>query len=452
MGSDLASAWAEGTGAGMALRQALPDWIARQPWYTGPIPTGIALRFETLRAGHPEWVHAIARVETGRGTCSYQLPLGVRRENCTVPAQAVIAHHVEGDVYDALHDPELVWTLVRLVDSGLSSGSLQGMPQVTGEVRSRRFPPVVHDDGTTTVIRFEGQVELRVFRLLTSGEHPGVALLRTLRTTGPRHLPPLLGTLDVVHGGRRSTLASLHRSPPHEVCGWDHAARSLVDDLRSARQDYRQHAFQLGAALARTHLDLADTLGLRIVDDAYLSDLVTSMHARLDAALAEVSSLRRFDSGLRARFDLARLGGQPLRLQKVHGDLDLGRVRRAATGWLFHGFGERLGALAQPQPTLVDIASVLLSFRHTALRLEAAGGLGGGTSPAVTQWVNAVRSAFCDGYASTSDDPRSSWSLLQALELHRAVGELHHHHRYRPGHEVLPLTAISLTVTGSVPL
>lgn len=63
-------------------------------------------------------------------------------------------------------------------------------------------------------------------------------------------------------------------------------------------------------------------------------------------------------------------------------------------------------------------------------------------------WARRNRNAFCDGYSYTAKDPRTNTKLLTALELDRAVYEVAYEHRHRPEWTIIPLSAISESVTG----
>jgi maltokinase len=174
------------------------------------------------------------------------------------------------------------------------------------------------------------------------------------------------------------------------------------------------------------------------------------MFHRLEVALAAVPELTRHADLIGSAFsDLAKLG-QPLLVQRVHGDYHLGQVMRTQTGWVVLDFeGEPAVPLAQRRarsPALRDVAGILRSFDYAARyqllshpdqdqeRLQ----------PLAREWVRRNQAAFCSGYAEAGGmDPAAHTTLLRALVLDKAVYEVMYEARNRPDWLSIPLGSIA---------
>jgi maltokinase len=235
--------------------------------------------------------------------------------------------------------------------------------------------------------------------------------------------------------------------------GWATATASVRDLLAEADLhadevggDFAGEATRLGTAVAEVHADLAHILGTETVGVEEISGEVDAMHARLDAALAEVPALREHDEVLRAAFDGARELDAPVTVQQVHGDLHLGQVLRSTKGWVLIDFeGEPAASPAArlvPRSPLRDVAAMLRSFDYAAFHLLAGGGDDRQLLARATEWSDRNRTAFCDGYAKVAEDPRGSEALLRAFELDKAVYEVAYEYHNRPDWLAIPLAAI----------
>ncbi|MGI5499225.1 maltokinase N-terminal cap-like domain-containing protein [Lentzea sp. CA-135723] len=437
--------------------QVLPEqfdrWLEAQPWFRGRGPVTCE-RATVLHHGDPSLVHLVLACDGRR----YQLLLGVRDELPERLAHARIGVAGERVAYEAVYDPELTAVLLgHFEDSAEVEGlRFQGAlpPRYTAAPVGRPFPGPQRNSS----IVYGRKHVLKFFRELTPGDNPELVLHNALHSAGDPHIAPPQGALESELDGERTTLAVLHEFVPLGALGWPMATASVRDflaspgdDPQSAGGDFAAEAHRLGRAVARVHADLRETLGEQIAGPADEKEFVAALHSRLDAALAEVPALAEFETGVRARYDAVLATGEPLRLQRVHGDLHLGQVLRSPLTWVlvdFEGEPDRDAAdRARPRPAEHDVATALRSLHYAAAQLLV-GADDAELGPRAARWLAHNRAAFRAGYAEVSPDRTPGGALLTAVELDRAVLEVRHEHRFRPEWMVIPLFAIAETVTG----
>jgi maltokinase len=221
-------------------------------------------------------------------------------------------------------------------------------------------------------------------------------------------------------------------------------------DLHAAEVggDFAGEAERLGAATAAVHLDLADVFGTVDLPEADVRGLADGMRARLEDACRQVPDLTPHAAVLGAAYDDLAKYTEPIRLQRVHGDLHLGQVMRTELGWLLLDFeGEPARPLDQrraPASALRDVAGMLRSFEYAARHM-----LGGHPNEEqlefrAREWTGRNRAAFCRGYAEAGGlDPNAHEVLLRAFEYDKAVYEVLYEARNRPSWTHIPLGSLN---------
>jgi maltokinase len=449
----------------MTFEDTLATWLPAQRWYSGTGATArdlVITADTTLAAGDPELRHLIITVSSGAGPARYQVLVGIR--SC-VPDS--LRHAVMGPAgpgrtaYEALHDPALTKIL------------LQGMAEqlTVGQVRFVREPGAVIDTGLTslmltgeqsnTSLIFGESAILKVLRRIFPGQNPDLEVTRALARRGSRHVAEPFGWIEAESDGGPILLGILSRYLPAASDGWSLAATSLRDlysgdGVRAqgtihpdqAGGDFAGEAFRLGVATAEVHADLAAAFGVAERPPGAFAELADRMIRNLDAARAEVPELQRYADKLRGYYaDLAAIG-EPMLVQRIHGDYHLGQVLRTTTGWVVLDFeGEPLVPLQErraPHLALRDVAGMLRSFdyaaRHQLLDRPDAEQL----RDTADEWVERSQAAFGKGYAETGGtDPQSHAALLRALMLDKAVYEVVYEARHRPSWLPIPLEQIA---------
>ncbi|MDT4985750.1 MAG: maltokinase, partial [Pseudonocardiales bacterium] len=212
--------------------------------------------------------------------------------------------------------------------------------------------------------------------------------------------------------------------------------------------DFAGEAERLGAAVAETHLDLAQAFGESTAASDELTARIAGMHARLDNALAIVPELEPLADGLRATFDAVGSIDAPLTLQRIHGDLHLGQALRTVRRWVIIDFeGEPMADLSarrDPDSPLRDIAGMLRSFEYAGHYRIIETGTDSQLAYRADEWTHRNRDAFCNGYAAAAGhDPRDQADLLHALEADKAVYEAVYETRNRPNWLPIPLASLA---------
>ena len=271
------------------------------------------------------------------------------------------------------------------------------------------------DQSNTSVVLGE-QVIVKLFRRVAVGVDPDIELNRVLGAGGNPHVARLLGCYDITEDGNPFPLAMASQYFAGSVNGLTMATAGDLD----AGESYR-----LGEAVASVHTDLAAALGTSTATMP-----VDRMRRRLASAVTSVPRLAEYVPAIEDRY--GALAGEPIGVQRVHGDLHLGQVLRTPQAWLLIDFEGEPGAAPaqrrQPDSPLRDTASMLRSFGYAQL-------------------AQANSDAFCEGYGLRSGtDPREHAAVLAGYELDKAVHETAYAAQYRPDWLHIPMDAIARLV------
>ena len=463
----------------------LTTWIGEARWFAGK---GREWRLEGLRRvgqlpGAPDGLRVaidlaeISYAGTGEEdeaeTDLYQLPLAFYTEPQDRIGHAFVGEWDDEDfghafVYDALHDRQAMalwlaafaspeWTTER--------GQLDFHRMPGHELDLDAHSTLFSGEQSNSSVAFGEDALMKVFRKVTPGVNPDIAIHQVLTEAGSTHVASLYGWLDLVDDDTFTTiqLAMLQQFLRTASDGWDLALASVRNlfaeaDLHADEVggDFAGEAARLGVALAEVHADLAAHFPVDQRDGAALDELAGAMEGRLDAALDVVPDLAPHEARLRATFGRIR-DLDHVEVQQVHGDLHLGQTLRTVKGWKIVDFeGEPAKPLAerlQPDSVWRDIAGMIRSFDY-APRVVAMRGSGLDDDAETDQrnyraseWSARNRASFLQAYAQQrGEEPGpSAHALLDAYLADKVVYEAVYEARNRPGWLSIPLAALGET-------
>lgn len=318
--------------------------------------------------------------------------------------------------------------------------------------------PVSAEQSNSSVVIGQ-EVILKLFRRLQAGTNPDVEVTTGLDRVGFNHLASPLG----VWSDQGYDLAVAQEFLAGGSEGWALALTSLRDlyasgddDPAAAGGDFAGEARRIGEMTARMHVALRAAFG---VEDSNLEDWARTLTGQVDQLGLGPEAARTAE---RLSAAVASLG--PVPSIRVHGDLHLGQVMRAESGWFVLDFeGEPSRPVAErrlPWPAAKDVAGMLRSFDYAAavaLR-EHKDAERDELAPRGRAWEQRSRAAFLDGYRSVEEiesvlppgGPASEAdrALLELFELDKAVYEVTYERAHRPDWADIPLSAIERLAAG----
>ncbi|KAA0917878.1 hypothetical protein [Dietzia sp. ANT_WB102] len=447
------------------LTRLLAEWLPEQRWFAGKglELTGVRIARRVVFLDEPEVLveHLLVDLEVDGRPQRYQVPIatalelpGDRRAFPLTPEGASPV------VYDGLRDPRGTESLLRHLGGQHEVGGLRFRLVAGATLPEPTWGRLLEGEQSNSSLVFGDDLMVKVFRLIQPGVNPDVELHAALADRECPSVAPLRGWVEldddegVDTGTGPTTLAMAQEFMAGAADGWAMATASVRDlfaeaDLLAEEvgTDFADESFRLGAAVAQVHEDLAAATGVSTRDG---TDLVASMRARLDSAVAEVPELAGYVDAARAVFDEVA-GSGAVRVHRVHGDLHLGQTLRVPDRWIVIDFeGEPAAPLAErrvPDSPARDVAGILRSLDYAAqhtlvgvedrqLRFRA------------REWRDRNVDAFCRGYAEVSDyDPRDTGALLRAYTLDKALYEVVYETRNRPGWVAVPMGAVERILT-----
>ena len=449
------------------MKDVLRDFIAHTRWFGGkgrPFDVTEVRRLGTLGDGEPtlalELVTLAYRDDEG-GEDLYQVPLALY----PTPQEHLEHAHVgtwddrdvgPSHVYDAVHDRAAMALLLEGFASP-PAGPLH-FERVPGhELDLTTHSTLFSGEQSNSSVAFGEDALLKLFRRITPGRNPDVAVHDVLTRAGSDHVAALYGWIETGDGDDLLQLAMLSQFLRTASDGWELALASVRNlfaegDLHADEVggDFAGEAARLGVALRETHESLAEHFPVHVRDAADQSALAAGMHARLDAASQVVPELAEHAPALRGAFDrVAEVNDRAI--QQIHADLHLGQTLRTVKGWKIVDFegepAKPLAERARPDSPWRDVAGMLRSFDYAPRVVErsyADAEPAGADQRAfrAAEWSKRNRSVFLEAYAGrplTADED----TLLAAYVADKAVYEAVYEARNRPSWVSIPLDAIA---------
>lgn len=434
-----------------ALTPLLPAYLAAQRWYDHerpPTEVSVAASEQWL-AGDPDlwWLLVDARDGT-RDLGRYQVVVGAR----TAPELLDFLHGKEteiiGRVQQVEGDASEMIAYDAIIDAPLA---IELLGRIAPEAEATQVRALNVEQSNSSVV-FDEKIIVKLFRRVHEGANPDVEAIDRLLAEGYEHVPRQIGVLDHPHrSGAVQHLAVAREYLAGATDGWHLALTSLRivyarhEHAAASGGDFGPDAKRLGVITAQAHLALARAFGTSKAD---VSAWVAGFRSQLDRVRDHVPA-----DDISARYDrLSQLRdvGPAVR---IHGDLHLGQVLRADTGWYLIDFeGEPARPLAErvlPSSPLRDVAGMLRSFHYAAEvgRWEGAHDDEDAHAEAI-EWESRARDQFLEGYFETEGidtllpDEETRRALLQGFELDKATYEVAYEVSYRPTWVPIPTRAI----------
>ncbi len=392
----------------------------------------------------------------------YQVPLSFYEQPENRLDHAFVGWWEDSDhgwqhAYDALHDRAAMALWQRAFDQEAEAGGLTFHRLPGHKLDLGAHSTLYSGEQSNSSVAFGEDALMKVFRKVTPGVNPDIAVHEVLTRTGSDHVPALYGWLDARYGGETLQLAMLQQFLRTASDGWDLAlasVRSLFADpeihAHDSGGDFAGEATRLGEALREVHEDLREHFPSETRPAAAAAELAATMTGRLEGALGVVPELSEHAATLRATFDaVSKLDG--LQVQQIHGDLHLGQTLRTSHGWKIVDFeGEPAKALAErqlPDSPWRDVAGMLRSFDYAARVVQRSLSTSDETDAELIdtraqEWSERNKNHFLFAYAGGELDHEQQ-VLLGAYVADKAVYETVYETRNRPSWVTIPLQAVA---------
>ncbi len=448
----------------------LTTFIASARWFGGK-----GRQFRVTGARRLGWVetgtdaHASIEIVTLAyddavgGEDLYQLPLAYYPERQDRLDHAFVGWWEEPElggfvhVYDAVHDRDAMAGWLLAFDQEAKGDALTFHRLPGHDLDTTAHSTLFSGEQSNSSMAFGDDALLKVFRKVTPGVNPDIAVHKVLTEAGSSHVAHLYGWLEASEDGQPLQLAMLQQFLRTATDGWDAALASVRNlfaegDLHADEVggDFAAEAARLGESLAEVHRTLAAHFPTHVRTPAQQAELAEAMTARLDAALDVVPDLAPYADGLRAKF--AAVGEvRGVEVQQVHGDLHLGQTLRTVKGWKIVDFeGEPAKPLAErvlPDSAWRDVAGMLRSFDYAPRVAERQADASDDTGVEqrafrAAEWSERNCAAFLTAYVGNRELTDDEQTLLDGYVADKAVYEVVYEARNRPSWVPVPLTAI----------
>ena len=235
----------------------------------------------------------------------YQLPLAFYPEREERLDHAFVGWWEEPElggyvhVYDAPHDREAMAGWLAAFDQPATGGPLEWHRLPGHDLDTEAHSTLFSGEQSNSSLAFGDDALLKVFRKVTPGVNPDIAVHRVLTEAGSTHVAHLYGWLEVADdSGPPLQLAMLQQFLRTASDGWESALASVRNlfaeaDLHADEVggDFAGEAARLGESLAEVHQVLAEHFPTHVRTAEQQAELAAAMTGRLDAALDVVPEL-----------------------------------------------------------------------------------------------------------------------------------------------------------------
>jgi maltose alpha-D-glucosyltransferase/alpha-amylase len=487
-------------------RETLPAYLQKRRWF--------GVKDEHLRSANIAYLAPIDQerdvlaaeieVETDTSTTRWQLPLSIAWEDeqmSALPGQLALARVRKGRRVGLLTDAFALAPLARRMLAALANSEriqtsdgeivFEPTPDKTDVLNRPADAPVfwLTAEQSNSSLVVDDAVIVKIFRRITTGEHPEAEMSRYLTAHNFANAPALLGEVTRIDGrGERHALAVAQAFVRNQGDAWSWAmnqfhrafddtttreasGESRMDDIR----DYHAIATAIGRQLGTMHVVLAQPTD----DQAFapkqasaedVAAWVERATGFLGQAFEAIAQRKSWDNE-RAEADAnALLGrrealieavrglgasGEGALMTRIHGDFHLGQVLVASgDAYIIDFEGEPARPLEERRrksSPLRDVAGLLRSIDYAAASMaDPKNILASRVSPGrrerlVTRLREGAEKAFLHGYReATSGLPSlDNKRLLDFFVIEKAAYEINYEAANRPSWLGIPVHGLA---------
>jgi maltose alpha-D-glucosyltransferase/alpha-amylase len=490
------------SGRDLIEHEALPQYLAKRRWFAlkdQTVRTARVANLTDIGEGSREILLAELEVKANGAASRWLLPLAVFYEdepsaalaNRLALARVRRGRHL-GLLTDAFALPEFARAVMGALAAGREFKNPEGVLQFRPTESGRALLHAAGDaeinwltaEQSNSSLTVGDIAMLKIFRRVSSGQHPEAEMGRYLTAAGFAHAPALLGEIvQCAAGGTAHTLAVALGFIRNQGDAWswilDHLTRaldSLADDSElDVLSDCEAIAAVIGRRLGEMHAVLA-----RQTSDAAFAPKPADLHdtaawvrkteQRLDKAFSAMEHSRDWSSAADAEHakslvqarskltsavkSLAKSGAGTL-MTRIHGDFHLGQVLVASgDAYIIDFEGEPAVPIeerrARTSP-LRDVAGLLRSIDYAGAALRE--GKGVAAAPAdeaqrdtlIAEFCRRTRQAFLHEYwaARGAAATAAERTLLDLFLIEKAAYEIAYEAANRPGWIGVPLAGLA---------
>ena len=486
-------------------RETLPPYLQKRRWFGAKdrVLQSSTIAYTVPLGGERDLLLAEIEVKTDGVLSRWQLPLSMcwdDEPSSALPSQLALARVRRGRRVGLLTDAFSLPVFARRMLEALANGEKIEGPE--GQIVFEPMPDMIEvlrrpadaqvmwltaEQSNSSLIVDEA-VMLKIFRSISTGEHPEAEMTRYLTSRGFANAPALLGEVSRIdRDGKRHVLAVAQASVRNQgdartgaqhqanvlrrAASREAAAEARGDDIR----DYHAFAAAIGRQLGTMHAVLAqptDDLAFApqratAADvDAWIERALDSLAKAFDAIAArqnwdtepveaDAKALLANREGLQEALQRLARQGEGTLMTRIHGDFHLGQVLVAsADAYIIDFEGEPARPLEERRrkaSPLRDVAGLLRSIDYAAATaMDPKNLLASRLSPGrrkrlVARLRDGSEKAFLDAYRKVGgglpDVARGS--LLDFFLVEKAAYEICYEAANRPGWLGVPVSGLA---------
>lgn len=416
----------------------LIDRIVALPWLRRPNGDGFGVRFELVTV-----------IADGMSTI-YNVPASYRAQPFSGLDQAMMGFDGEFYIYDAMLDAHArTEILAGFAGADAPDDMHYDLIAPLDLEPSTATVPLIAEQSNTSVI-VGNRYLLKLFRRVAAGRNPDIEIGQAL--SGSPDVPTIHGWIS----HHDIDLAMIYDYYASATDGWD-SARASFRDLAAepevgptdAGADFAPESARLGQVVARVHQSMS-VMGTASWTPQDMERLVARFTARFDETAAIAPWLLSWRATALDAYAGVTSLDEPVAIQRVHGDLHLGQTLRTIGGWRLIDFeGEPTKSLSDRRrfdSPLRDVAAMLRSFDYAphSVLLQTASTSAPARMAAIA-WARRNQEAFLEGYGLAAE--HTSYVLLRAYQIDKAVYEVGYETAHRPAWSQIPRDAVGRLLT-----